>query len=372
MKIASVEKLISVEPHPNADRLDLVKVLGYQCVTEKGLHSAGDLIIYIQPDSVLPEDAAWAEGYRKYSPGRIKAVKLRGEFSEGIIVKFEQVREYLLNKLTCVEEIMQDASTLTGSAEGADVAAALDIKHYEPPLPQDLSAKGALPFGIPKTDEERWENITGRLPFGEKVDVSLKIDGQSWSAYYNFENKEFGVLGRTMEYKEDCSNRYTAQIERYDIKNKLTAYCEKYGVSLCIRGESYGDGLQAHSFNPHAKEKAGLAIFSVYNIRTRKYERRNDEFYFIRVAEELGLPTVPILERDVVLTQELIDKYSVGLKKIDGKPFEGVVINHGDYVIERESNIMVCPDGVERDVGGAKTYVAHSFKVINKNYDSQK
>jgi hypothetical protein len=81
---------------------------------------------------------------------------------------------------------------------------------------------------------------------------------------------------------------------------------------------------------------------------------------------------VPILERDVVLTQELIDKYSVGLKKIDGKPFEGVVINHGDYVIERESNIMVCPDGVERDVGGAKTYVAHSFKVISKHYDSQK
>jgi RNA ligase (TIGR02306 family) len=355
MKIASVEKLISVEPHPNADRLDLVKVLGYQCVTEKGLHSAGDLIIYIQPDSVLPEDAAWAEGYSKYSPGRIKAVKLRGEFSEGIIVKFEQVG--LENSF---------------GSEGFDVAELLGIKHYEPPLPQDLSAKGLLPFGIPKTDEERWENITGRLPIGFPVDITLKIDGQSWSAYYNVDTKEFGVLGRTMEYKEECNNRYTAQIERYDIKNKLIAYCEKYGVSLCIRGESYGDGLQAHSFNPHAKEKAGLAIFSVYNIRTRKYERRNDEFYFIKVAAELGIPAVPVLERDVILTQEIIDKYSTGLKKIDGKPFEGVVINHGEYVIERESNIMLCPDGIERDVGGSKTYVAHSFKVINKHYDSQK
>ena len=360
-KIASVEKLISVEPHPNADRLDLVKVLGYQCVTERGLHSPGDLIVYIQPDSVLPVDAEWAEGYRKYSPTRIKAVKLRGEFSEGIIVKFSQLAA-----------VTAFAARQGSWVEGEDVAEAIGATHYEPPMPQDLSAKGFLPFGIPKTDEERWENMTARLPFGEPVDITLKVDGQSWSAYYNVDTKDFGVLGRTMEYKEECNNRYTAQIERYDIKNKLIAYCEKYGVSLCIRGESYGDGLQAHSFNPHAKEKAGLAIFSVYNIRTRKYERRNDEFYFLKVAPELGLPTVPVLEKDVILTQEIIDKYSTGLKKIDGKPFEGVVINHGDYVIERESNVMVCPDGIERDVGGSKTYVAHSFKVINKNYDMNK
>lgn len=355
MKIASVENLISVEPHPNADRLDIVKVLGYQCVTERGLHSAGDRIIYIQPDSVLPEDAAWAEGYRKYSPGRIKAVKLRGEWSEGIIVKFEQVG--LENSF---------------GSEGFDVAELLGIKHYEPPLPQDLSAKGLLPYGIPKTDEERWENLTGRLPIGFPVDITLKIDGQSWSAYYNIDTKEFGVLGRTMEYKEECNNRYTAQIERYDIKNKLIAYCEKHGVSLCIRGESYGEGLQGHSFNPHAKEKAGLAIFSVYNIKTRKYERRDDPFYFLRVAKDLDIPHVPLLEQNVILTQEIIDKYSKELKKLDGKPFEGVVINHGEYTIERESNSMICPDGIEREISGVKTYVAHSFKVINKNYDSQK
>jgi RNA ligase (TIGR02306 family) len=361
MKIASIEKLISVEPHPNADRLDLVKVLGYQCVTERGLHKAGDLIVYIQPDSVLPVDAEWAESYRKYSPTRIKAVKLRGEWSEGIIVKFSQLAN-----------VTAFAARLSDWAEGEDVAEAIVATHYEPPLPQDLSAKGLLPLGIPKTDEERWENIVGRLPFGEPVDVTLKVDGQSWSAYYDVETKTFGVLGRTMEYKEEAHNRYTAQIARYDIKNKLIAYCEKYGVSLCIRGESYGEGLQGHSFNPHAKEKAGLAIFSVYNIRARKYERRDDEFYFIKVAEELDLPTVPILERGVILVRELIEKYSIGLKKIDGKPFEGVVINHGAYQIENEEKTLLCPDGITREIGGVKQYSAGSFKVINKNYDMNK
>lgn len=328
MKNASIEKIKSVVAHPNADRLDLVKILGYQCVTERGLHKQGDLVIYIQPDSVLPEDAEWAEGYRKYSPGRIKAVKLRGEWSEGIVVKPEQV----------------DFILLKSEDEGRDVANELGITHYEPPLPQDLSAKGLLPFGIPKTDEERWENMVDSLPFGETVDVTLKIDGQSWTAYYNLESETFGVCGRTLEFKDDAHNKYTAHIEKYGIREKLIAYCKEHGVSLALRGESYGQGIQAFAANPHSKENSGLALFSVYNIKEHKYARKGNAFYFPIVANALMLPHVPILEENVMLTQTLIDKYSTGLKKIDGKAFEGVVINHG----------------------------TNSFKVINKNYDMNK
>ena len=358
MKIASIEKLISVEPHPNADRLDLVKVLGYQCVTERGLHKAGDLVIYIQPDSVLPEDAEWAESYRKYSPTRIKAVKLRGEWSEGIIVKFGQVDDFF-PQIGLLEE-------------GYDVSFNLGITHYEPPLPQDLSAKGLLPFGIPKTDEERWENITGRLPIGEIVDVTLKVDGQSWTAYYDLESDTFGICGRTLEFKPDASNKYTAHIERYDIKNRLIAFCKDKGVSLAIRGESYGPGIQSFDKNPHAKKESGLAIFSVFLLKERRYARKGDPFYFPLVAAALNLPTVEILEADVVLTQDLINKYSKELKKINGVPFEGVVINHGAYSIVREETTLLCPDGVERMIGGKMDYAPGSFKVISKEYDSNK
>jgi len=58
----------------------------------------------------------------------------------------------------------------------------------------------------------------------------------------------------------------------------------------------------------------------------------------------MELPTVPVLEKDVILTRELIAKYDEGIETIDGQPFEGVVINWR---------------------GG-------SFKVINKHYDSKK
>ena len=368
-KIASVEKLISVEPHPNADRLDLVKVLGYQCVTERGLHSEGDLIVYIQPDSVLPLDTEWAEGYRKYSPNRIKAVKLRGEYSEGIIVKFEQIWGDELPKF----ERDEGSDTYDGLLEGDDVAEMIGVTHYEPPLPQDLSAKGGLPFGIPKTDETRWENMISRLPINEPVDITLKIDGQSWSAYYDLESDTFGVMGRTMEYKDDAVNNYTAHLDRYDVKNVLVDYCKKHGVSLCIRGESFGEGIQKSDVNPHSKVEKALGIFSVWNIDKRRYERPGDEHYFIDFCEATGLPSVPVLERGELLTRELIDRYSVGMKKLNGKPFEGVVVNHGYYEIEEPAKTLNLPNGETKDIDARmRPFVASSFKIINKAYDARK
>lgn len=352
-KIASIEKIKSVRPHSNADRLDLVTVLGYQCVTQRGLYKDGDVVIYIQPDSILPEEP-WAEDYRKYSPKRIKAVKLRGEWSEGILCNREVLKGVV------------DESLFVESRVGADVSELLNVKHYEPPMPQDLSAKGLLPFGIPKTDEERWENMVDRLPFGEKVDITLKVDGQSFSAYYKVDTDVFGVLGRTMEYKLDCQNNYTAQIQRYDLENKLRNFCKKHNVSLCIRGESYGNGIQKGEHNPHSSKPAGLAIFSVYLINERRYARKGDPFYFPLVCKEMDLPSVKIVQSDVELTEDLIKYYSSTLVLIDGDPFEGVVVNHGAYT----KKIQIDNEGFSGTVDYNGD--AGSFKIINKNYDMRK
>lgn len=324
---ATVEKILSVKNHPNADRLDLVQVLGYQCVTQKEMYKENDIIIYIRPDAILPEED-WATEYRKYSPKRIKAVRLRNEWSEGIIVPIELVKSFLPDILTV----------------GQDVSELLNVKHYEPPVPQQLDARGLLPYNIPKTDEKRWEELMNKLPFNDKIDVTLKVDGQSWSAYYNLETDDFGVLSRNLEYKIECQNNYTNLVFKHDIQNKLINYCKENNVSLCIRGESYGEGIQSLKNNYHSKLEKNLALFSVYNITEKKYERKGSKFYFINVAKDLNLPTVEILENDVLLTQELINKYSVELTAINDNPFEGVVIQHSDM----------------------------SFKIINKDYDSKK
>lgn len=326
MKDATVELIGEVSAHPNADRLDLVKILGFQCVTQRGLYKGGEKIVYIRPDAVLPMEP-WTEEYRKYSPKRIKAVRLRQEWSEGIIVPFDIL-----------------PIDLTSTNVGEDVSNKIKVVHYEPPTVQDLQAKGYLPLGIPKTDEERWENIVDSLRFGETVDVTLKVDGQSCSFYYDLETDEFGVLGRNLEMKLDAKNNYTDQIDQYKIKEKLIQYCKEHDVSLVLRGESYGVGIQGSKNNPHSMFPKGWVMFSVWDIKNRFYYTKGSQHYFKDVAKLLELPHVPLVEENVKLTKELITHYSSEIDKLAGKPFEGVVINDS--------------------IG--------TFKVINKPYDSAK
>lgn len=327
MKDATIEIIKEVKTHPNADKLELAFVLGFQCVVMKGLYKGGEKIVYIRPDAVLPLEE-WAEPYRQYSPKRIKAVKLRNEWSEGIIIPLDKL-----------------PYDLTEKNEGDDVTDIIKVIHYEPPVPQELNAKGYLPFGIGMTDEERFENLSDeKLPIGELVDVTLKIDGQTCSFYYDIETDTFGVLGRKLELYEDSPNNYTDHIKRYDIKNKLIGFCKKHDLSLCIRGESYGLGIQNGAYNPHSKQNKGWMMFSSYNMKDRRYYHKGEEFYYEKIADELNLPRVPLIEFNVPLTKELIKKYSEEQETINSNYFEGVVIKY--------------PRG--------------SFKIMNKFYDSKK
>jgi len=333
MKLASIELISNIQPHPNADKLDLAKVLGYTCIIEKGKYKVGDAVVLIQPDTVLP-DKPWAEVFKKKG-NRTKAIKLRGVWSFGIVMSPYDV---------C------DLSDLKGmllpSNIGKDISERIGVTKYEAPQPQQLDAKGHLPFGLGKTDEERYQNILD-LPFGEIVDVTLKIDGQS-ATYYCRKDRETGewhtgICSRSLEMKPECSNNYTRINIKYDILSKLLNYCSFNDVSLALRGEIFGNNIQGHGNNPHAKMPLDFAAFSVYNFDTFQYENTDDAHNYVNVCNALQLPTVPIIATNI-LTPELIKHYAEDISEIDGKPFEGVVIKHSKG----------------------------SFKIINLSYDSGK
>ena len=329
MKLATIEKITKLSPHPNADKLELVEVLGYQAVVPIGLHKEGDLVVYIQPDTVLPKDQEWAEEYIRYSPKRVKAVRLRGEWSEGVVAPFR--------KWNNVDELFGKYFI------GQEVSEAIGVVKYDPPLPKGENVVGTLPYQLGKTDEERFENMLDKIPYGEVVDITLKFDGQSTTHGYFIPDLRYFVTGRRYEVSAEEENRYSVHVPK--VKDKIVAFCTSEGVSLAFRGESYGNGIQANKINVHSAKPHSLAFFSIYNIDERKYERKGSKYYFIDVCEKLGLEMVDVLERDVVLTPELIEKYSKGIKKLpNGNHFEGVVINHANG----------------------------SFKVINKHYDATK
>lgn len=333
MKLATIEKITEVKAHPGADRLDLVKVLGYTCVVQKGLYKVGDFIVYIKTDTVLP-DSGWAAGYKKYAPNRVRAVKIREIFSEGVIVPINLI----LNELRSIDLLINNV--------GYDVTDRLNITKFIPPIPQDLDAKSSvLPYQMSATDEDRWENFLvedspKNLPYGKMVDLTLKIDGQSCTIGYNLEDDYFFITTRNQELKLDSINNYTYCAKRHDIENKIKSYCKKYNISLALRGEVYGKGVQSSKNNPHSKENVNVAFFDTYDLTARRYHRKGSLHYFENVCNEMNLPIVDLIESDVILTQDLIDYYS----NLDGDLFEGVVIKHSNG----------------------------SFKIINKHYDSKK
>jgi RNA ligase (TIGR02306 family) len=348
MSLASIQPILSVEHHSNADSLDIVQCLGYRCIVRRDQWKVGDLAVLIEPDSVLP-DAPWAAVYKAKS-SRVKAIRLRGQWSFGVVESLDNVGL---------------SADFTDFPAGFDVTELLGVTKWSPPEPQDLNASGPYGFGIPRTDEMRYQSLRSEEmpPWGTLVDVTLKVDGQSWSAFCKLEPIPFsglelvqsfnvtrGVGGRSFLYKPDSNNAYTRNEARYGVLDKLEAFCRANEMSLCLRGESYGQGIQKGAHNPHAQMEPGLALFSTWLIDERRYATKGHPLYIHTLAPQLGLPTVPVLERDVPLTPELIARYDEGIEKVlvpgesASQAFEGVVINH---------------------TGG-------SFKVINKHYDARK
>jgi RNA ligase (TIGR02306 family) len=334
MPLASIQKITSIHHHPGADQLDIAQVQNYECIVRRDAWKAGDLCVFIEPDSVLPQ-VPWSVMYRSKS-NRVKAIRLRGEWSFGIIESFSILGENTVND-----------TNRWALIEGVDVTDHLGVTKYVVPEPQDLSAAGPYGFGIPRTDETKWNSVRD-IPWGEPCDVTLKIDGQSWSAISAFgqvaEDGFLGIGGRSFLYQLDTINNYTRNEQQYQVLKKLDAFVRAKGVSLCIRGESYGVGIQKGAHNPHAKLPLALAFYSAWLIDERRYARKGDPFYIFDIASQMDLPTVPVIEKDVILTRELIEKYAKGIDQVNGQPFEGVVINHA----------------------------RGSFKVLNLPYDASK
>lgn len=93
--------------HPNAHSLEIAKIGDYQSIVSKGLYKAGDLVCYLQTDTIMPDALRDQVGVAK---NRVRPVKLRGILSEGICIPLQE-----------------------GWELGQDVSEQLGTVKYEPP-----------------------------------------------------------------------------------------------------------------------------------------------------------------------------------------------------------------------------------------------
>jgi RNA ligase (TIGR02306 family) len=288
-KLASIRTITDIRPIENADMIELASVGGWNVVVAKNVgHKVGDWVVYCEIDSFLPirEEFEFLRksSYKKMGDRegfRLKTVKLRGQISQGLILPFH---------------ILPFGDTFH---EGQDVSDILGIIKYEPPIPAELAGKvkGVFPSFIPKTDEERVQNIAVEytaLCFNSnhKFYVTEKLDGSS--ATYYIKNGEFGVCSRNLELLETEDNTFWKVARHLGLEEKMSSL----GRNISFQGELIGEGIQG---NPYKIKGQTVKFFNIFDIDTQS---KVGIYEFVQIIEELGLETVPILY-DFVLPESV-------------------------------------------------------------------
>jgi RNA ligase (TIGR02306 family) len=311
-KLASIRRIADIQPIEGADAIVVATIDGWKVVVKKDEFKVGDLALYLEIDSWVPNELApfLSKGHepREFNSvkgERLRTVKLRGQVSQGLLLNLNDAVVY---------------NALLGSNdwyEGQDHTEFLGIQKWEAPIPAQLQgqAAGMFPTGlIPKTDQERIQNCFGdiqrkaRRNTTEKVwnatlgiveefaavhpadfqeptfEVTMKLDGSSCTIF-RWEG-ELRVCSRNLELKINDENK----------DNTFVAMALKIGDripdGIAVQGEVMGPGIQGNreGFTEHK-----FFVFDIFDIKEHEYipslMRRH-------VCERRGLEHVPVLGVD--------------------------------------------------------------------------
>lgn len=279
VKVVVIE---SVEKHPDADRLDIVKVLGdYPVIVKRDEYKVGDHVIYISIDAIVPIywpytiDTLPADYPTEHLPfyflkkkegqthHRVKAVKLRGVFSMGLIIPSIEMNHEI----------------------GEDYMEALEITKWEPPEEARLS-RGEVktdPGVAIKYDIEGYRKYKNWLAPGLPVVITEKRHGSSSRFFWH--NDEFYVGSRNQFKQNDSDTIWNKVALQYNLSDKLKEY-----PNIALYGEVFGS-VQDLRYGA----KPGQLFFECFDVLNLK----TNEFFSWKEMKEfcvkINVPIVPIL-----------------------------------------------------------------------------
>lgn len=314
-KLASVQKIEDIIPIEGADRIELVKILGWQCVAKKGEFKKGDICVYFEIDSFLPIDERYEflrnSSYKKsdiLGEGfRIKTAKMRGKISQGLALPIDEFPEIPYHKV------------------GTDVSEILGVRKWE--IAERASTGGTivgnLPWFIPHTDETRIQNVPNIIDeFDIPYYITTKMDGSSHSVGID-EYGQVYVTGHNYVYADDGKCDFYEFVKKHGIIDKIRqAYVDLGLKTLVVQGEFCGEGIQKNRLKLNKPE------WYVFDVRFS--QQRVDMKELIGFCNHYKLTMVPFEEEG----DSLKEKYPTATDLLErangqypnGGPKEGIVI----------------------------------------------
>ena len=295
----TVDEILPIE---GADKIEVARITGWRVVVQKGEFKAGDTALFFEVDSsISAHDDRFAflkeRCYKKFLDQsrnlfdeclRIKTIKLRGIYSQGLLLPVTQFCE------------------VRNKALGEDCRDVLYVRHYDEVAERAVretqpfmaaNQKGLFPssFG-PKSDEIRCQNLTDeeiKSVLNYEFELTEKRDGSSLSIGYSPTNRPddpLAVCSRNYELK-DMPSAYWDIVHELSLDEKLKKYCDDNSRELLVQGELVGPGIQN---NRDHLEKRNLQVFRIWDIKAQAFVQPEERY---EICRALGVDHVPVLTR---------------------------------------------------------------------------
>lgn len=315
--LATIQKITNLEPIKDKDKIELATILGWKVIVGKGEYKVGDLVVYCEYDTVLPQRPEF-EFLRKrcfvpkWDGFRIRNMKMSNVYSMGIVFNLDILPEKIKIK------------------EHLDVTDVLGIKKYDPeallekngnikrsPLMKyllkfrffrmirrlfvDKSKGHNYPMDISKSSEDNIQVKFGKLKNecpNELYYLTEKMEGQSFTAEYRHNKKMFSkdifkVYSHNIQRKTPDGSNWWTIANNLNIKEKLSDI--NYDVS--IQGEICGNSIQK---NIYEFNELKLFIFRVKNLTTGQYFEFDE---LVNFCATNNFEMVPVIETNRKLSE---------------------------------------------------------------------
>lgn len=302
---ATIEQL-TVHSHPNADRLELAQVGLYQAVVPRDVYRTGDFALYIPEQAVLPDiliaDLGLTGKLSGKAANRVKAVRLRGELSQGIVCRPD----------VCWPNgarLDWDDNTLgLPLVAELDFAEQLGIEKWVPEIPAHMAGEVE-----PAPDLIRWIEIEDlkRYPDvfipGERVVATEKIHGTACLVTYDVQADRLWVSSkghgsRNVALVESPTNLYWRAARHHDLITALRDFAsDEHAARVAVFGEVYGAGVQDLHYGANAgrDDTLGFRAFDAVvedgDYGTRPGRRWVHAADFHNTCDLYDIPAVPVL-----------------------------------------------------------------------------
>lgn len=383
-------RIDDIKPIQGSDNCEAAIVGGWQIMVRKGTFKPGDIAVYFEIDSKLPEKEPYMFLAKKHF--KVKTQKYtfggKGNFiSQGLLMHFNDfvdengkipawLTTYNAKMLASdnFETIFLTKELGVTYAVVEDNKRKSNIDKYQKMYQRHLKlfkkykilrkiyqkeiGKKILfiflgkkkdtrnwPEWVKKTDEERVQNMPFLFPGNpnKKWIVTEKIDGTSttFTMKRNKRKKEYYVCSRNVNFdksekNEKCyyeSNVYLEMSEKYQMEKVLSHILQnnKDLKFVTIQGETYGEGIQKRDYG--LKKHDFMAFNLIFGYKDGTVKRFNPIDMAFKLNSTYNIPCVPVL--DVIIlpkTMEEMIAYANGVSVIDGEMREGVVLRTEDGV----------------------------------------